>query len=308
MLALNRLLITGGSGLLALNWACCARRQFDVVLGIHRHNVNLQGTRTVALDLESPKRLVQQLRQLAPDLVVHTAGMTSVEQCERQPAEAEHANADLAENIAAATAALGTGLVHISTDHLFSGDRPRVSEQEPPSPRNVYARTKLRAEQVVQKANAQALIVRTNFFGWGHHRRPSFSDWIIGGLRSGRQMTMFDDVFFSPILADTLASAVLEAVAKEASGIYNIVGEERLSKFDFAQQLADCFRLPGALLKRGGIDEAGLSASRPRDMSLENTKIRTLLQRDLGSVRGFLQELWRQEQQGRAAELRNAVT
>lgn len=308
MSALNRLLITGGSGLLALNWACCARRQFDVVLGTHRHNVNLQGIRTLALDLESPERVVQHLRQLAPDLVVHTAGMTSVEQCEQQPAEAQHANADLAENVAVATSALAIRLVHISTDHLFSGDRPRVSEQERPSPRNVYARTKLLAEQVVQKANAQALIVRTNFFGWGHSRRPSFSDWIIDGLRAGRQMTMFDDVFFSPILADALARAVLELVSKGASGIYNVVGEERLSKFDFAQQLVDCFGLPGALLKRGRIDEAGLSASRPRDMSLENTKIRTLLKRDLGSVHAFLQELYWQEQQGRAAELRNAVT
>jgi len=304
---LGRLLITGGSGLLALNWACRMRHQFDVILGTHRHKVNLKGARSVALDLETPERLSRQLQALAPTLVVHTAGMTRVEQCEQQPRDAEHANAGLTRNVAIATRALGIKLVHISTDHLFSGVRSRVTEQEPPAPLNVYARTKLQAEEWARAANPETLIVRTNFFGWGHLYRQSFSDWIITSLRSGRRITMFEDVYFTPILADSLALVTHAVVAKAISGVLNIAGDERFSKYDFAVRVAERFGLPKTLVVRGRMDDSKPLVHRPHDMSLDNTKASGLLGRSLGKVDEFLEELYEQENQGRATELQNAV-
>ena len=281
--------------------------QFDVILGTHRHKVNLEGARSVALDLESPDRFIQQLQELEPKFVIHTAGMTSVERCEQYPLEAEHANADLARNVAIATHALGIKLVHVSTDHLFSGDRSWASEECEPQPLNVYARTKLHAEKWVQEINSQALIVRTNFFGWGHAYRQSFSDWIIHSLRSGQKIIMFDDVFFSPILADALALVTHEIAAKETSGVLNIVGDERFSKYDFAIRVAERFGLSKALIVRGRMDGSKPLVHRPHDMSLDNTKASRLLGRRLGRVDEFLEELYEQEQQGRAAELIDAV-
>ncbi len=305
---MDRLLITGGSGLLGLNWACSVRDRFDAVLATHRHSVQLAGTRCVSLELESPAVLMRQIRELAPRLIVHTAGMTSVEQCERFPLDAERANVTLAQHVAVAARELGIKLVHVSTDHLFAGDRAQASEEDEPQPLNVYARTKLQAERLVREVDPAALIVRTNFFGWGHAHRQSFSDWIVNSLRAGKNITMFDDVFFSPILADTLALTTHDIVAKDGRGVYNVVGETRVSKFDFANQIADCFGLSKALITRGRISDSSLSVTRPRDMSLDNAKVRNLLQRNLGSVNDFLAELHWQEQQGRAAELRNAVT
>lgn len=304
---MGRLLITGGSGLLALNWACRMRHQLDVILGTHRQRVNLEGARSVALDLESPDHLSRQLQALAPTLVIHTAGMTRVEQCEQQPRDAEHANAGLARNVAIATHALGIKLVHISTDHLFSGSRSRVTEEELPEPLNVYARTKLQAEKWVREANPKTLIVRTNFFGWGHLYRQSFSDWIITSLRSGRRITMFENVYFTPILADSLAFVTHAMVAKEISGVLNIAGDERFSKYDFAICVAERFRLPKALVVRGRMDDLKPPVRRPHDMSLDNTKVSGLLGRPLGKVDEFLEELYEQEQQGRTTELQNAV-
>jgi len=108
----KRVLITGGSGLLAINWACAVRDDWDVILGIHRHKVNLDGVRTYLLELENTELLERQLAELSPDLVIHTAGMTSVDQCEQEPELAEQINASLARNIAIATAKSGVSLVH----------------------------------------------------------------------------------------------------------------------------------------------------------------------------------------------------
>jgi len=302
-----RLLITGGSGLLALNWACVVRDTWQVVLGTHRHKVRLAGVETSPLDLEDAGRLDRQLKEIAPDLVVHTAGLTSVDKCEENPDLARHVNAELARNVAEAAASRNIRLVHVSTDHLFAGTRSGYREADTPEPLNEYARSKLLAEEWVKQADPRALIVRTNFFGWGHAGRQSFSDWIVYSLRAGREITMFDDVHFTPILADALATAAHCLVALSAGGIVNLAGDERVSKYEFALQLARVFGLPSGLIRPGRLRDAGLAARRPADMSLDNARVQAMLGAGLGRLDDFFLSLRRQEVGGRREELLHAV-
>ena len=299
--------MTGGSGLLALNWACAIRGEHDVVLATHTRRVSLAGATTTPLALDDADALTREFERIAPEVIVHTAGLTSVEDCEHDPALAQHANADLARNVARAAARSGARLIHISTDHLFAGTRAFYTETDIPEPLNVYARTKLLAEEWVREENAGALLVRTNFFGWGHRLRQSFSDWIYYNLRADTPLTMFDDVFITPIIADRLAIHAHRLLALGASGIHNIVGEERVSKYDFGVQLADAFELTRSLLIPAKIAASNLSAKRPPDMSLDNAKARERLGSSLGSVAEFLELLQSQERAGRRGELRAAV-
>ena len=307
-MAERRLLITGGSGLLALNWACARREAWRVVLGTHRHGVRLAGVDSRPLELEHPDRLGHQLDELAPDVVVHAAALTGVDQCEADPDRARHVNAELARNVAAATAARGIRLLHISTDHLFDGRRSGYREDDAPAPLNQYARSKLLGEEWVRQAHPQALVLRTNFFGWGHAGRQSFSDWILQALREGREITMFDDVFFTPLLADALADAAHRLLERSAAGLYHLAGEERVSKFDFGVRLARAFGLPEAAIRRGSIGAAGLQANRPRDMSLDCARARALLGAGSAGLDDQFQALRRQEETGRREELFHAVT
>lgn len=304
---MSRILITGGSGLLAVNWACCMRDAHEIVLGCHKRLVDLKGTRCRMLDLEDIGVLARSMDSIAPDFVVHTAGLTDVELCEREPALATHANANLAGNVAAACAKSGIKLVHISTDHIFAGTRASLSETDIPAPLNAYAASKLRGEENVAAANPQALIVRTNFFGWGHRLRHSFSDWIIGSLRAGNAIDAFDDVYFTPILADRLAKLAHALVMQEAHGVINVCGNERISKFEFASQLAARFGLPSTLIRRAKMADRKTAVLRPHDMSLNNAKLRSALGQDAGGTGEQLLELANQEREGRPAELQNAV-
>lgn len=303
----KRLLITGGSGLLALNWACALRGTWDVTLGTHQHSVELAGVNGRPLVLDDPAQLRAQLEAISPDLVVHTAGLTSVDRCELFPARADHANIEIAKNVAQAAATHGAALVHVSTDHLFSGWRTMCTEAEPPQPVNHYGKTKAHAETAVMQVNPAALVVRTNFFGWGHATRQSFTDWLIYNLRAGKELSLFDNVFFTPILADALALAAHDLVEKGASGVFNLVGDQRLSKYEFARILAHHFSLPEHLLLRHSFDGSELVAARPHDMSLDNRKAREALGRDLGNVPQFLVALRQQELSGRGAELLKSV-
>jgi dTDP-4-dehydrorhamnose reductase len=304
----QRVLLTGGSGLLALNWACAIRERHDVVLGTHQRKVDLAGTRSLPLLLDESHALLRSLEALEPDIVVHTAGITSVDECERTPHLAQQINADLSRNVATAARHVGARLVHISTDHLFAGTRSWYTEQDAPGPLNVYGRTKLLAEKWVAEEVPDALIVRTNFFGWGHRYRQSFSDWIYYGLSAGTELTMFDDVFITPILTDRLALSTHRLLELGASGVYNIVGDERISKYHFGVHLASLFHLPESLVRRGKIATSHLSARRPPDMSLDNRKARERLQASLGNIAEYFLTLQQQDRSGRRRELMAAVT
>ena len=303
----KRLLITGGSGLLALNWACALRDTWDITLGTHKHSVDLAGVRATPLALDDPALLRAQFKKILPDLVVHTAGLASVDQCELFPALAHQANIEIAKNVAQATAVHDVALVHVSTDHLFSGRQSLCIETAQPAPLNHYGRTKALAEIVVMQVNPAALVVRTNFFGWGHATRQSFTDWLIYNLRAGKELSLFDNVYFTPILADVLALAVHELVEKGVSGVLNLVGDQRLSKYEFSRVLAGHFLIPQNLLLPHSFDGSELVAARPHDLSLDNSKARQLLERDLGSVSQFLAALREQESSGRSAELLKSV-
>lgn len=303
----RRILLTGGSGLLALNWACSVRQTWDVVLATHRHPVRLRGTTTRTMRLDDPVDLARQVDEIQPDLLVHTAGLTNVDACEADPGLARHANAVLAKNLADVAETRSIPLVHISTDHLFAGDHACYREDDAVQPLNEYARSKLLAEEWVLESCPRALVLRTNFFGWGHARRQSFTDWIIYTLRQGGRLTLFEDVYFTPVLADNVALGAHELVERGAAGIFNLAGDERISKYDFGLRVVDIFGLRRDLIDRSVVTTAGLRAPRPRDMSLDTSKLRAFLSLRPGNVNGYLEALRQQERDGRRGELLDAV-
>ncbi|HDL01341.1 MAG TPA: NAD-dependent epimerase/dehydratase family protein, partial [candidate division Zixibacteria bacterium] len=193
--------------------------------------------------------------------------------------------------------------VHISTDHLFSGDKELITEEEPVAPLNVYAQTKAEAEVRVLGSNPDSLVIRTNFYGWGTSYRQSFSDYIIKNISEGNNITLYRDVFYSPIFTSVLAKTVHDLVELNVSGIYNVVGDERISKYEFGLKVASIFQLDPILIKPGLMAEQGSVVRRPYDMSLSNNKTIELLGRKLGGVGGHLDLMKRQQTMGLAQEI-----
>ena len=236
-----KLFITGISGLLGLNLALQGKEIFAVSGTFHSRPVAMEGVEAIQLDVTSLPATKQGLAAIRPDLVIHTVAATNLEECERNPSLASQLNVDAARNVATATASLNAKLVHISTDQLFDGTRPLCTETDTLSPLNTYARTKMLGEQAVLDACPGALVVRTNFFGWGTSARSSFSDWILQGLQHRKELAMFSDVFFTPILINHLVDVIFNLVWKNAAGLFNVGGGERLSKHAFALRLAETF-------------------------------------------------------------------
>lgn len=301
----DNVFITGGSGLLSLNWAITIRDRYSVILGLYDRNVSLAGVETRPISLESVDDLTNAFESCRPQVVIHTAGLTSVEVCEANPDLARHINVELSANVARVCSNQGLTLVHISTDHLFTGTDSLLDETIPTSPINVYGRTKAEADLRVLEEYPKALVLRTNFYGWGPSYRHSFSDTIIQTLRAGRIVNLFKDVFYTPILTETLANVAHELINARVSGIYNVVGDERLSKYEFGLKLAKHFQLDTSLIKPILLAEQPELVQRPYDMSLSNEKACKVLGRKLGSVEEQIIKLFKQEHLGLSKEIQN---
>lgn len=303
-----KILITGISGLLGLNAAVALRGQHTVVGSYHDRAIVLPGVQARRLDITDGNPVRRWVQQERPEIVLHTAGLTNVESCEANPALAQRLNVDAAAHVAAAAALVGARLIHVSTDHLFDGASSLYAETAATSPVNVYAITKLAAETAVRREHPGAHVVRTNFYGWGHPGRVSFSDWIIGALRSGQTLTMFHDVYFTPSLANGLIEAALELVERADPGIYNLAGGERLSKYEFGRAVADRFGFDAELIRPVSVATFAFKARRPLDMSLSTEKAARSLGHPLMGVAAGIDRLKRLEDQGLPKLLADAIS
>lgn len=299
--------VTGISGLLGLNFAMSLRDRFKVAGAFYSHPVVLEGVHAFKVDLTSPDAVMACIHNQRPDVVVHTAGLTNVEECEARPAQAHVLNVEVAGHVAATANALRSKLVHISTDHVFDGQVPWKSEGDIPMPLNTYARTKLEAEGVVLQACPDALIIRTNFFGWGTPVRVSFSDWILRALAQEDELRMFSDVYFTPILINDLIDVVVQLAQRGASGIFHVAGGERLTKHAFALKLAEVFGHPRDTIRAINVKDFPFRARRPGDMSLSSKKTEQYLGFQMPVVKDGLNRLRRLEEAGYRETVRQVV-
>ena len=290
-----KILITGVSGLLGLNAAVALAPRHDVIGGFLDHPIDVPNVHASRIDLSDRGAVDGWIQGERPDIVLHAAGLTNVDGCETNPSLAERLNVEAAETVAAAAARANARLLHVSTDHLYDGTRSMYSESDPVSPVNVYARTKLDAESAVRAAHPAAFVIRTNFYGWGHPARQSFSDWILASLRRGDTLTMFHDVHFTPLLVNDLVDVMMTLAATAAPGIYNVAGGERLSKHAFGSAVAARFGFDPSRIKAVSSDTFAFKARRPHDMSLDTSKTARAIGRPMPSAAEGIDRLARLE-------------
>ena len=303
MSQLPSIILTGGSGLLGANWFYSKKNEYTIYLGLNEKKINPQGSKTFSIDFSSNNALLCQLVAIQPKLIIHTAGLTSVENCEDNPDLAYYINVELSRMAAHVAKQLAIPFVHISTDHLFEGNAPMLSEKETTSAVNVYGHTKALAEEAVLKINPHALIIRTNFYAWGTSYRKSFSDQIIQSLRENKPLNLFYDVYYTPILAENLIQTVHSLIERKSQGIFNVSSDDRISKYDFGVLIAEEFGLDKSLINRKSLHSNTNLVKRPADMSLSNQKARDTLGRNLGTVKNDIIRLHQQELQGKTNEI-----
>ncbi|MDC0478233.1 UDP-4-amino-4,6-dideoxy-N-acetyl-beta-L-altrosamine transaminase [Flavobacteriaceae bacterium] len=269
----TKILFLGGSSLLAFNWCKHLGDDSEVYLGVHNKIPELRNYANIKFDFDLENNLERKISSLNLDVIINCVGYTNVENCEINPNKARKVNTELPLLIAEISNKLKIKLVHISTDHLFDGKTNYNNEKSEPKPLNNYAKSKLDGENKVLKVNKDALIIRTNFFGWGPTYKKSFSDFIISSLENNLSISLFSDVDYNPILVSELANAVKKLLNKNSKGIYNVVSPESISKLKFGYLLAKEFNLNKNLIQSTKLINRKELVKRPLDMTLSTKKL-----------------------------------
>lgn len=191
-----------------------------------------------ALDISDWQAVRTRINDEKPDMVIHTAAWTDVDGCARDPQRAIRINGYGAQNVAVAAHEVGAAMIHISTNEVFDGTQQRpYYEYDSTNPVNPYGYSKWVAEQAVMRLNPRHYIVRTAWL-FAHGGR-NFIHAIWGAARDGRSLRVVTNEVANPTYTNDLAHAITQLMTTGRYGIYHLVNEGAVSRYDFARYILD---------------------------------------------------------------------
>ncbi len=258
---MNLHLIIGASGLVGEHLVAAVTKAGSEAVGTYySHPVGFGNKK---LDIRCPAELNLLLQTLCPDVVYLPASLTNVDYCELNPLEGYAINVVGVSNVVQAVNEIGAKLVYFSSNYIFDGKAGPYNESHPGNPICEYGRQKLSAEHYVALYANNYLIIRTTVvYGW-ERQGKNFIYRLLDSLKAGKKLRVPLDQIGNPTFAPNLAQAVVELVCLDASGVYNIVGSERVSRYDFACEAADIFGLDRNLIDAVLTSELEQIAPRP---------------------------------------------
>jgi dTDP-4-dehydrorhamnose reductase len=192
--------------------------------------------------------------------VIHTAALTDVDRCAREPLEAYRVNALGTQNVALACQRARAAMMYISTNEVFDGAKGSpYLELDPPHPINPYAASKLAGERYVEMLLDRFYIVRT---AWlysvgGNH----FPGKIIAAAKRNGRLSVVTDEIGNPTFVPDLTRAISRLVETNHFGVYHLVNEGYTSRYDWAVRI----------LQLAGLDRVPIAPGRLADYKRDST-------------------------------------
>ena len=218
------------------------------------------------------------LRTLRPDVVINTAAMHHVENCEAQPDKAYRINALGARNLAIAARETDCVLMHVSTDYVFDGTKGSAyHEGDYPRPLSVYGNTKLAGEYFVSTTLVRHFVVRTSAIYGAHPCRAkgmNFIELMLKLARERDEVHVVDDEIVTPTSTLELARQLLVLAGSDCYGLYHATAEGSCSWFEFAQTIFSLGNVR-VRLKPAAPGEFPAKVPRPKYSVLENRGLKS---------------------------------
>lgn len=229
------------------------------------------------LDITNRSLCFETLDEINPSVIVNCAAYTAVDACESDSA-CWKVNADGPGYLAEWAAKYQRFVIHISTDYVFSGERPLFEasiETDGPGPVSEYGRSKLAGEQAILKSGAQVAILRTAWL-YGAHGKNFLKTMLRLALQNPeRELRVVNDQYGSPTWSHTLARQVSAVMAARATGIFHATSEGYCSWFDLASRFLQLMDLPHRIAPCT-TEEYPTPAKRPTNSILENAHAKAL--------------------------------
>jgi dTDP-4-dehydrorhamnose reductase len=251
---MKKILVTGSNGLLGqkLIEKLVKIENVEVVATAKGENrlPFSENYKFISLDITKKEEVETVFDAEKPHLVIHTAAMTNVDQCETEKDACWDLNVKAVEYLLEASKEHSSFFVHLSTDFIFDGKAGPYNENAEANPLSFYGWSKYAAEKLVINSDVKWAIARTVLvYGIAHDMsRTNIILWVKNSLEQGKSINVVNDQWRTPTLAEDLADGCILIAQKEAQGIFNISGKDLLNPFQMAIMTADYFNLDKSLI------------------------------------------------------------
>ena len=246
---MKRMLIVGGSSLLGYKLSNIAS-EYETYSTFYKNQIQLDNIKSISINI-SDKKSCEKIFDLKPDIIINSAAMTNVDYCEKFEKEAYKVNVIGTENLANIAESIKCKFIHISSDAIFSGKNNGFLEDDIPEPVNVYGKTKLESEKIARKVSDCLILRPSVIFGWIPFKHlktreksvksMNFALWLVKKLHNKEKISIVNDQFSTPTLADNLAENILEFIKKDLTGIFHVAGISCINRLDFSRRIAKEF-------------------------------------------------------------------
>ncbi len=293
MEAIKKVLVTGASGLLGGDLVSVLSKDFQVT-GLSKTRSIVSGPDKVEellCDL-SKEESIDKVISLGPQVIVHAAALSNVDYCQLHPQEAKKNNLVATANLVVAAKELDCKFIYLSTDHVFDGTKKSAyNEEDKPNPVNVYGASKLEAEGVVQRDLKEFIILRVSWlFG---NPRIGFLNFVLESAKKDKPIRIVFDKRSSPTSTLDLSFALKQLIeSQKAWGeiLHFTNSGGGCSWLEYAKEILRSRGIKNKELEPITLKELGLSAARPKNSCLDNSKFKKIYDRNIRTWQEALKE------------------
>jgi dTDP-4-dehydrorhamnose reductase len=264
-----KIAVIGANGQLGSDLVTAFAENGDAVRGLTHFDIEVS-------DLHSVSHALDDIR---PQMVVNTAAMHNVENCEREPDKAFAVNALGPRNLAVVARDLGAVLMHVSTDYVFDGSKGNpYTEDDSPLPINAYGVTKLAGEHFVRATTARHFVIRTSgLYGKSPCRAKgglNFIELMLKLAKERGEVRVVDSEVVTPTSTAELAQQMVQLSHSDCYGLYHATAEGCCSWYEFAREIF-AITDTAVRLKVAASDEFPIKVARPKYSVLENRALKS---------------------------------
>lgn len=256
-----KVLVTGADGQLG----------YDVVKKLKELNIEHIGVDKEDFDLTNEKETKNFIINYQPDVIVHCAAYTDVDEAEVERELCYQINVLGTKYVAESAKELNAKMLYISTDYVFDGQGEEPFEvTDQPNPINYYGETKYQGEQEVQKLLNKYFIIRTSWV-FGEHG----DNFIKTMLKLGKEkdeISVVADQYGSPTYTGDLVELIIKMIRTDNYGIYHATNEGFCSWYEFAKIIFQAANMD-VNTKPVSSDKFKTNAKRPNNSRLSKKEL-----------------------------------
>lgn len=289
-----KFLVTGSAGLVGRQIIKDISKSESSIYSCY-HNSKPETGIPIQIDLANKGSLIKAVEFTKPDVIIHLAAMTNVDQCEIGKKLAQKLNAKSTAILSEQAKKYDIFLIYVSTDYVFDGKSGMKREVDKPDPVDYYGKSKLDGERMIQDLASNWCIARTSTPYGMHPMKKSFPVYVAESIRAKIPLDIVTDQYTSPTYVPNLSRMIIEISSRHLQGIIHLAGATRISRYNMAEMIVEKLSLDKNLLRPTNVSAMNWKARRPVDSSLDVSKAISLLnEKPMTVQRGldlFIEEL-----------------